>query len=454
MSTHPTISPLAYNSSYNPGDSLLTFTSIYGSDTDISFNEMQDLVNKKMREAIMFGVRCGAATLTIIIMWMMSKRKNTPIFIINQVSLVLIVIHSAFYFRYLLSSISSLAYNMTGFPQVLNRNDIHVYGAASIFQVLLVASIELSLVFQIKVMFTGVTYKKIGYLALLISSCLGLTTVAMYFVTAIKSMITVYAGNPTNYAKYFNIATILLSSSINFMTFILVVKLLFALRSRRFLGLKQFDSLHILLIMTCQSLLVPSVLFILAYSLSANNGTDVLTTVATLLVVLSLPLSSLWATSNNNISNSQPMDSDYSPEEGGFYPNYGNNNFGANSINSDNKSNFKTKLRSFYPQSYSKFSSETLTHNGTTPRKTLDSGKSDDSADSTSNNEKSPLSQVNNAIYRDESIGNSSTKEKMLERHPTKDSQLSYNIYTPNTLADEEARKFWRSETNDMEKQS
>ena len=451
MSGHPPISPLAYNSSYNPGDSLLTFTSIYGADTDISFNEMQDLVNKKMREAIMFGVRCGAATLTIIIMWMMSKRKNTPIFIINQVSLFLIVIHAAFYFKYLLSSISSLAYTMTGFPQVLNRNDIHVYGAASIFQVLLVASIELSLVFQIKVMFTGVTYKKIGYLALLISGCLGLTTVAIYFVTAIKSMITVYGGTPTNYAKYFNIATILLSSSINFMTFILVVKLLFALRSRRFLGLKQFDSLHILLIMTCQSLLIPSILFILAYSLSAHNGTDVLTTVATLLVVLSLPLSSLWATSNNNISDSKPMESDYSPEEGGFHPNYGNNNFGAHSINSDNKSNFKDKLRSFYPQSYSKFSSETLAHNGTTPRKTVDSDKSGSSGDSL-NNEKSSLSQGDNTLYHGQYIGDYSVREKMLERQSTKGSQSSYHIYTPSTLADEEARKFWRSETNDTDR--
>ncbi|SMN18554.1 similar to Saccharomyces cerevisiae YFL026W STE2 Receptor for alpha-factor pheromone [Maudiozyma saulgeensis] len=442
----PHISPLAYNSSYNPGESLLTFTSIYGEGTDITFNQMQDLVDKKMRQAIMFGVRCGAATLTIIIMWMISKRKHTPIFIINQVSLVLIVIHSGLYFKYLLSSISSLAYSLTGFQQVVTRYDIHIYGAASIFQVLLVASIELSLVFQVKIMFAGITQKKIGYLALLISSCLGITTVAVYFTTAIKSMISVYQGVSNDYSKYFNIATILLSSSINFMTFILVVKLLFALRSRRFLGLKQFDSLHILLIMTCQSLLIPSILFILAYSLDAHNGTDVLTTVATLLVVLSLPLSSLWATSNNNVSNLKPMETDYSPDEGRFYPNYNNNNhFGGESINSDNKYSIKSKLRSFYPQSNNKFSSDTLTHNSLTMG-VYDVEKNGYSPESSVQDRSS--SEQESIILKDTEKTPITVREKTLTKHLTKTTECSSDIYTPDTLADESTRNFWVNDRN------
>ncbi|CAB4252469.1 similar to Saccharomyces cerevisiae YFL026W STE2 Receptor for alpha-factor pheromone [Maudiozyma barnettii] len=434
----PHISPLAYNSSYIPGESLLTFTSIYGDGTDITFNQMQDLVNKKMRQAIMFGVRCGAATLTIIIMWMISKRKHTPIFIINQVSLFLIVIHSGLYFKYLLSSISSLAYSLTGFHQVVSRYDIYVYGAASIFQVLLVASIELSLVFQVKIMFAGITQKKVGYLALLISGCLGITTVAVYFTTAIKSMISVYQGVNTDYAKYFNIATILLSSSINFMTFILVVKLLFALRSRRFLGLKQFDSLHILLIMTCQSLLIPSVLFILAYSLDANSGTDVLTTVATLLVVLSLPLSSLWATSNNNVSNTKPMESDYSPEEGGFYPNFNNNGrWGAESVNSENKYSFKSST---------KYSSDTLTSNVHMGSFDLENNSSSSEG---SQQEKCSDRHYSN-VYDDTEKTPVTVKEKSLTKNITETTECSLDIYTPDTLTDEATRNYWLSDSHNL----
>lgn len=129
----------------------------------------------------MFGVRCGAAALTLIVMWMTSRSRKTPIFIINQVSLFLIILHSALYFKYLLSNYSSVTYALTGFPQFISRGDVHVYGATNIIQVLLVASIETSLVFQIKVIFTGDNFKRIGLMLTSISFTLGIATVTMSF---------------------------------------------------------------------------------------------------------------------------------------------------------------------------------------------------------------------------------------------------------------------------------
>ncbi|QID79306.1 pheromone alpha factor receptor [Saccharomyces pastorianus] len=298
----PSLSNLFYDPTYNPGQSTINYTSIYGNGSTITFDELQGLVNSTVTQAIMFGVRCGAAALTLIVMWMTSRSRKTPIFIINQVSLFLIILHSALYFKYLLSNYSSVTYALTGFPQFISRGDVHVYGATNIIQVLLVASIETSLVFQMKVIFTGDNFKRIGLMLTSISFTLGIATVTMYFVSAVKGMIVTYNDVSATQDKYFNASTILLASSINFMSFVLVVKLILAIRSRRFLGLKQFDSFHILLIMSCQSLLVPSIIFILAYSLKPNQGTDVLTTVATLLAVLSLPLSSMWATAANNAS--------------------------------------------------------------------------------------------------------------------------------------------------------
>ncbi len=73
--------------------------------------------------------------------------------------------------------------------------------------------------------------------------------------------------NNTDYpgdATIYNAAIICLASSINFMTLLLIYKLAHAIKSRRFLGLKQFDSFHILLIMSSQSLIIPSILYILA----------------------------------------------------------------------------------------------------------------------------------------------------------------------------------------------
>ena len=315
------LSPLVYNSSYNPGGSTLTYVSVYGSGTQVTFNELQAIVNKKITEAIVFGVRCGASCLMIIITWLITQRKRTAIFIINQTSLFLILLHSALYFKYLLSSISSLAYTLTYFPQAVTRNDVHVYGATNIIEVLLVASIEISLAYQVKIVFSGQNFRKLGHSVLCLSTLLGLSTIVMFAYTAIHGIARTYAGEPTQHlAKYFNISTILLASSINLMTLILIIKLILAIRSRRFLGLRQFDTFYILLIVSVHSLISPSILFILSYSLPPNHGTDVLVTVATLLVVLSLPFSSMWANARNNVSMGEPAaEGTFSPNVNRFY---------------------------------------------------------------------------------------------------------------------------------------
>lgn len=300
MSARPPLSELYYDPNYNPGLSVLTFTSIYGNNTDISFDDLQSIVNQRINESIMFGVRCGAACLTLVIMWMISKNKRTPIFIINQCSLVLIIVHSGLYFAYLLSNFSSITFTLTGFPQFVSRNNVHVFGAANIIQVLLIASIEISLIFQIRVIFKGDNFKRVGNCLLAIATALGIVTVVMYFVTAVTGMIAVYDDVNSSAQIYFNVSTILLATSINFMTVILIVKLVLAIRSRRFLGLKQFDNFHILLIMASQTLIIPSIMFILAYSLNADLHADELVVIGTLLVVLSLPLSSMWASAANN----------------------------------------------------------------------------------------------------------------------------------------------------------
>lgn len=292
------------NSTYDPMKSLVSFTSIYGDHTMIQFKDVELVVNKRVTEAIMFGVKVGAASLTLIIMWMISKKRTTPIFIINQSSLVFTILHASLYFGYLLSGFGSIVYNMTSFPQLISSNDIHVYAATNIFEVFLVASIETSLVFQVKVMFANNNCRKWTWCLMTVSIGMALVTVGLYFATAIELIKAAYDGRSINHHIFYNVSLILLASSVNLMTLMLVIKLVLAIRSRRFLGLKQFDSFHILLIMSCQTLIAPSILFILGWTLEPYTGNEVLITVGQLLIVLSLPLSSMWATSTNSASGS------------------------------------------------------------------------------------------------------------------------------------------------------
>ncbi|AGO10980.1 AaceriAFR522Cp [[Ashbya] aceris (nom. inval.)] len=289
-----------YDPSYDPGQSLLTYVSKFSNETTLSFNELDDYIKGRVRIGILTGVTIAAAGLLLIILWMVSKRKRTPIFIANQVSLLLTVVHGGLLVQNMLGSFNSATYTMTRFPQHVKRSDVHFYGAGNMLMVLLIASIQASLIIQVHVIFRADNYRRVGFILTMISASLGVSTVAFYLFTAVTSMIDVYndISKHTN-ELYFSIATIMMATSVNFMTLILSVKLFLAIRSRRFLGLKQFDAFHILFIMSMQTMICPSVMFILAYA-TELAGTDTLANIATLLVTLSLPLSSMWATSSNS----------------------------------------------------------------------------------------------------------------------------------------------------------
>ncbi|KAH3903059.1 related to Pheromone alpha factor receptor [Saccharomycodes ludwigii] len=304
---------ITIDSNYNPDENYISYTSVYGANTEVPMTALQQFMRIKINQAVVYGTRIGIAGIVMLILFIVTKNKKTPIFIINQISLILTIIHSGLFCRYLLSHYSSIVFNLTLFPQYVPRKDVYLFGATNMIQVLLVASIEFSLVFQINTIFRNVQYKKIGVIISVVSGALGVTTVAMYFITAIKSMINVYASVLQKTDQYyFNVANILLSSSINFMTFLLCVKLVMAIKTRRYLGLRQFDNFHILLIMSSQTLILPSILFILSYALG-DVGTTNLVSIAVLFVVISLPLSSMWANVSNTTSDLTYFTANYSP---------------------------------------------------------------------------------------------------------------------------------------------
>ncbi|KAL6951319.1 hypothetical protein ACO0OE_000554 [Hanseniaspora uvarum] len=295
--------PDYFNTTFNPSDIILTYESAFSLETTITFGQLQQWVESKLKYAIIYGTRIGAAGVALLILLIVTKNKKSPIFVINIFSLLFIILHSGVYLKYLKSNYSSITYSFTYFEQMVKRTDIYTSGAANMLEVFLVFFVELSLVFQVYTIFKSTSNKRLGQAWIILSSGIGITTVGLYFASAIKTIKAVY--NNTDYsgdATIYNAAIICLASSINFMTLLLIYKLAHAIKSRRFLGLKQFDSFHILLIMSSQSLIIPSILYILAYGLPAHDGTQSLQAIATLIVVLSLPLSSMWAGASNSHS--------------------------------------------------------------------------------------------------------------------------------------------------------
>ena len=93
------------------------------------------------------------------------------------------------------------------------------------------------------------------------------------------------------------------------MTILLIGKLIIAIRTRRYLGLKQFDSFHILLIGFSQTLIIPSIILVVHYFYLSQNKDSLLQQISLLLIILMLPLSSYGSTANNthNINSSPSL---------------------------------------------------------------------------------------------------------------------------------------------------
>lgn len=279
---------------FNPVTQLLNYTSVEG-DSYTTFAELDDYMHRIIQNSIIFGARIGAAGLVSITLFLISKNRKTPVFVLNQTCLLLVVIHSAFYLAYIFGPLPSMALQFTGFYELASRHDLNIYAATNFSQLFLVTAIEASLIFQVRAIFQEPGVKWLGRTMVSISFAAGLAVVGLTLYTTIQSVISIL-----KYESYVSRALdaqpILFASSINLMSFMLIYKLTRAVRSRRYLGLKQFDGFHILLIMSTQSLLIPSILLIVSYAVD-ELAKIAFVSVCTLLVTISLPLSSMWAAS-------------------------------------------------------------------------------------------------------------------------------------------------------------
>ncbi|SCU81401.1 LANO_0B02960g1_1 [Lachancea nothofagi CBS 11611] len=415
------------SSQWNPEDILVTFQNLSGAQAQVDAQQLQDVVNRRIALGILYGTRIGAAVITIVILLMVSKNRKTPIFISNQISLLLIVIQSGVYLGYLFSPFASVSFTIASLPDTIPNSNLRLFSAANIFQVLLVAAVEASLILQVRIIFKSDTFKTVGRVLVAISTALAIATIAMFLVSAVKSITAIYSDvQAAADTIYFNIAVILQSTSINFMTLLLTVKLVLAVRSRRFLGLKQFDSFHILAIMSFQTLIFPSLLFILAYALSGNQGTSSLNSIAVLLVTLSLPLSSMWATSANNACRPSSLNTYFAPSI-----------YDGTSTKTDDRSIFSQPARSSgyqrsYEQAYDLYPVV--------------------KADPTQHEYNYDVQGMDKANFQTLAVsintaGNSSTSSKFnQDKQPELghlERAIESGVYTPNTLDDEDARNFW-----------
>ncbi|KAG5363753.1 Pheromone alpha factor receptor [Yarrowia sp. B02] len=288
---------------FNPDTLLATITSpeneaILG---EIPLAALEQVFQNRLRSAILFGVRIGAAVLTLIAMHLVSKKSRTKLlFLANQMSIIFLIVHAALYFRFLLGPFGSILLMSTGLidPHADETNENNVSVATNIFVLLMILSVQLSLAVQTRSVFHAWLKSRIYVTIGLIFISLVVTT--FWITHTIVSCFVLTTDRDMTFMGWTRLASdVSFATSISLASLVLLAKLVAAIRVRKTLGKKPLGYTKVLVIMSTQSLVVPSILIIINYALPQKDSW-ILSGVAYLIVVLSLPLSSIWATTVND----------------------------------------------------------------------------------------------------------------------------------------------------------
>lgn len=258
-----------------------------------------------VKHGIIYGCAIGLCSVFMIMLCLFSSRRKSVFFMLNQLTLTLMIIRSALCLNYLLGPFNTIDYIITGDVPRRAHNAYMVSVTANSIQVPLIATTLISFVFQVNQIFKSPEMRLLRFAIVGVMSSLSAVVIALYLYKSVifaqESKID-YDRNytPKHTATWVNnLPFLMFSVAVNLCSIALLAKLVIAIKLRRKLGLRRFDKFHILFIVSCQTLVIPSVLEIVNYGVMAEE--DNLITCAYLLTVLSLPLSSMWATSANNI---------------------------------------------------------------------------------------------------------------------------------------------------------
>lgn len=259
---------------------------------------LEEYYHDKLRLAILFGVRIGAAVLTLIAMHLISKRNRTKmLFLANQMSLIVLIIHAALYIRFLLGPFASLMLKVTLMYDGGSFNlETGVSVASNVFMLFMILSVQTSLAIQTRSVFHAWLKSRvyITIALILISLLVSFFWIFHTVVSSRKLLIPSFNMDPYQWTRL--ASDVAFASSISIASVVLLGKLAVAIKLRKTLGKKPLGYTKVLMIMSTQSLVVPAILIIANYALPQKNSW-ILSGVTYLVVVLSLPLSSLWATS-------------------------------------------------------------------------------------------------------------------------------------------------------------
>ena len=243
---------------FNPHTQIIHLYYPDGSNYSLPLTEFNIANGEAIRLVTVFATQVGAGIVLLVIMGLLTKpdRRRTPLFAVNLLALVFVVIRSLLQIMFFLSSwydtYNYMAWDWTDVPMGDRATSV----AASTAALCLEICVELSLILQVRVVFASSTRQ----MRMLVMACTGaVACLAVGFFAAAtvrNAEVVLVAGTYANDWVY-RVAKATFAASICLFSFIFVCKLGVAIRQRRILGLEKFGPLQIVFVMACQTMVIP-----------------------------------------------------------------------------------------------------------------------------------------------------------------------------------------------------
>ncbi|KAL8763421.1 MAG: hypothetical protein Q9194_007352 [Teloschistes cf. exilis] len=287
---------MANTPAFDPFSQSFTLLTPNGPPINITIPELDEFILYSVQISINYAAQLGASLLFLVVLLLLTKseKKKSPVFIINSVALLLNLLRTLLQCLYFTGPFSeTYAYFSLDYSRV-STSDYANQVAITVLTLLLLICAELSLLLQVHVVCITLRqiFQRLIFALSIIIAGLAVSFRLTFCIENAKCILALKSLFPLEWlASATNIVT---SISICWFCAVFVIKLGFALNQRKKLGMGTFGPMRIIFIMGCQTLIIPAIFSILEYFVPLPSmDSNVLS-----LVVIFLPLSSLWASAS------------------------------------------------------------------------------------------------------------------------------------------------------------
>jgi pheromone alpha factor receptor len=262
MSTNsPPTSAMIPNPSFNPFTQILTILLPDGlTPVNTTLDQLDYFHHQSIEVSISKGVDLGASIILLFVLLLLTapSKHRSPVFVANVAALACNVIRGVFKCVYLDSHMMDIYAQLTGDTQRIKPVDYGVSVAEAVFTWLTLLFVLASLLIQVRtVLLTLPSRWRRGVLVFL--SLLGLATLALQMQETVVNIELILAFSALAENDPVLLRAMAMSmASMSVFVLIFTAKLGVAMVRRRRVGVKRFGAMEVLIIMGCQTLVVPS----------------------------------------------------------------------------------------------------------------------------------------------------------------------------------------------------